>query len=268
MNLEDQDVEQPLESSSQEQETEQSTQAQESQDSEPSKEAAAAQEEKQMPFHEHPRFKEVIEQKNQFKQQVELAERRIQDMERRFAEMTKQQEAARPKPQDALMERLKGIDPDFAERFGKLSEVDTMKQDLQEFKQWKEEQAHQAVRMEARNTMERLFTDNNVSKELRGIYEDRISAAASRNPNLGVNDLPNVFKGIHEEMSKLLETTKRETTKNYVANKQQAAAKPSTQPKGKAAQAVNKQQFSKDPQQARAELVKQILEQSRAEKDI
>jgi hypothetical protein len=267
MNLEDQeDVEQNLESSGQEQETEQSTQAQEGQEVEAGQEAV--QEEKQIPFHEHPRFKEVIEQKNQFKQQLEQAQRQQEELQRMVEEMRRSQEANKPKPQDALMERLKGIDPEFADRFGKLNEVDTLKQELQAFNEWKSEMAAERVRMEARSTMDKLFTENNVSKELRGIYEDRITAAANRNPRLGVQDLPNVFKGIHEEMSKLLEATKRETTKNYVADKKQAAAKPSAQPKGKPAPSVQKQQFSKDPQQARADLVKQILEQSRAEKDI
>lgn len=268
MNLEDQDVEQNLESSNQEQDTQQQTQAQESENVDQTKEMAAPQDEKQMPFHEHPRFKEVIEQKNQFKQQVEQYARQMQDMQRSLEEMRRSQEASRPKPQDALMERLKGIDPDFAERFGKVNEVDTIKQELQEFKEWRTEQAQQAQRIEARGNLERLYTDNNVPKELRGIYEDRIVAAGNRNPELTSKDLSKVFNNIHEEMSKLLEMTKRETTKSYVANKQQAAAKPSAQPKGKAAPSVNKQQFSKDPHQARADLVKQILEESRAEKDI
>lgn len=265
MQIEDQDVNESLESSGQEQEQQQSNEAQEGQEA-VNQEAAPPQEEKrELPFHEHPRFKELIEQKNQFKQQVDQYTRQMADMERRFAELQKQNT---PKPQDALMERLKGIDPEFADRFGKLNKVDEVEKQLQEFNEWRQEQAQERVRMEARSSIEKLFSENNVPKEMREIYEDRITAAANRDPNLGVGDLPRVFKSIHDQMSSLLDRTKRETTKSYVTDKSATAQKPSSQPKGKAPAVGKKAEFSKDPAQARAEMVKQILAQSKAEKDI
>lgn len=266
--LEDQEDVNHLESSDQNQEIEQQQSSEESTEGEVVQQEAAAQEEKQLPFHEHPRFKELVEQKNQFKQQFEMSSRQLQEMQRQLEEFKRSQEASRPKPQDALMERLKGIDPEFAEKFGKINEVDTLKSELQELKQFREEQAAQARTARVQSNMDKLFTENKISAEMRDIYEAQIAREAQKNPNIGIDDLPNVFKNVHEKMSKLLESTKRETTKNYVVNKQSAAAKPLAQPKGKAAPNGKPQQYSKNPEEARAQLVQNILKQTKAEKDI
>ena len=90
-------------------------------DSAPSQESneSAPQQAKEdnVPFHLHPRFQEVIADKRALKEQNETFQRELQ-------ELREQIKRSQPQPQptkDELMERLKGIDPAFAERFGKIS---------------------------------------------------------------------------------------------------------------------------------------------------
>jgi hypothetical protein len=216
-----------------------------------------------VPFHEHPRFKEIVEQKNQFARQVEQTSRQLQEMQSRLAQMEQARTAAQ-KQEDALHARLKGIDPEFGERFAK---VDSSLQELEQLKQWKADFEAQQLRERAVNMVDKLHTENNVPKEWQELYNTQIQAFASANPRLGLKDLPVVYKAIHDKMSKMFDQMKRQERESYVTDKKKDASTPSN-PKGKAPTQKAGGEYSKNPDEARQQLVANIRKAMRAEKEI
>lgn len=192
------------------------------------------------PFHEHPRFKELVEQKNQFATQVKEYERKMQEMQSQLQQLS----APKSQPeQDALLARLKGIDPEFGGRFEqmvqKLAKLDQVEQELAASKA-------ETVQSRALSTIERLHTEHNVPKELQDLYRDQIEIAAMRNPKMGLNDLPEVYKSVHNKMSQFLDGVKRSERAGYVTDKKKDAAIPSTQTKGQTAKPSDKVEWSND----------------------
>lgn len=244
------------------------TQEQQSADSDSVQETAepVAQPVKQeeQPFHMHPRFQEVISEKNALKEQNRLFEQKLQDMERRF-QATQKQEAPKTNP---VRDRLTGIDKDFADYVGGVEKIPQLEQQLQEFQQWKQEQAIREIQGQANSAKEKFYSENKVPAEHREIYDAQLSVIAQANPRLQVSDLPKVMKDVHDKMTKLFQSTERAATKQLVAGKQADAAKPSTQPKGAPVKAGQKAADPKNPQELRAQLLADTLADMRAGKDL
>jgi exonuclease VII small subunit len=212
--------------------------------------------EKEIPFHEHPRFKEVINQKNEFSQRLQEAEKRFQELSSRF-ESSKPKEAT---PESKLLERLKGIDPEF----GSWAEQQhAMKQQLEQkltaMEQWKSSLESSQQMSQVTSSLEKLHTENNVPADLRDFYEAQLERAAKANPNLTLQDLPKVYKEIHDRHSKYMESVKRDVLASYTQSKSKDAAIPSAS-KGNTQKPGNpKFEYSKDPSEARSQIVKNAL---------
>jgi hypothetical protein len=235
-----------------------------------SKESGAAQAapaEKQIPFHEHPRFKELIEQKNQFAEQNKQFQSQLQDMQRRFQEMERVKSES-SKQEDQLMKQLKEANPEFARRFEKIEGLTALEAKVQQFEQWQQQQAQERTRQEAMTTLNGLYETNKVPKELHSAYEAMLDKAARENPNLQVKDLPNVFKQVHDNFSKFIESTRRADRESYVKEKKQDASKPVTQPKGKPVPSSKGTEYSKNEEEAKGQMIQKILKLSRAQNDI
>lgn len=218
--------------------------------------------EDQLPFHEHPRFKEVIEQKNTFA-------RKLEDMERRYAEQQKRYEAqekqSAPKSKEAqLIEELKGIRPEFGELIENLH-AKTAK--LDQFEQWQQSVEAEKTRTAAMSTLEKLHTEHKVPKELQDMYLARVKMIADSDPRIGLNDLPNIYKSVHDNVSKYMDSLKRSERESYLSDKKKDASAPTSQPKGKSPSQAPKK-FSSDPEAARKEMVDEVMKLVRAEKDI
>lgn len=218
----------------------------------------------EQPFHMHPRFQEVISEKNALREQNRIFEQKLADMERRF-QASQKQEAPKTNP---VRERLTGIDKDFAEYVGSVEKIPQLEQQLQEFQQWKQEQAQREVQAQAASAEEKFYSENKVPAEHREIYNAQLRMIAQSNPNLSVSDLPKVLKDVHEKMTKLFKSTERAATKQLVVGKQADAAKPSTQPKGAPAKPGQKEANPKNPQDMRAQLLADTMAEIRAGKDI
>lgn len=254
--------------SSSEQSEQNNNQASESSSNDSREAAPAPKADPQVPFHEHPRFKELIEEKNTFKSRLEENERthkqQYADMQ---AKLEAFQKASTPKQEDALMARLKGIDPEFADRFGKLGDIETLKQELQQVQSWKQEMAQERVRHEAVSARDKFYADNKVPADKQGIYNALLSHASNSNPNLGLKDLPKMLKDVHDQISKVFTSAQRDATKQLVEGKKADGSKPTSQPKGQPVK-PGKPEFSKNPGEAKAQLIKDILAETRANKDI
>lgn len=254
------DVDNTESSSETNEQTEQSTDS--SQES-ASQEAAPVTKQEEVPFHEHPRFKDLISEKNQYRSEVQAYAKKLQELE---AKIAASQPQAQPQ-KDELMERLKGIDPVFAERFGKLNEVDQLKQELNEFRQWREQSAAQQTQQQIQSTKDLFYTENKIPAERRDLYEALVSQVATSDPSLKITDLPRVLKSVHDKIGTMFQTVERSTTKNFVDSKKADASKPATLKKGAPAQSVNKES-GMSRNDIREAIKAEALAEARANKNI
>lgn len=215
------------------------------------------------PFHEHPRFKELVEQKNQALSQQKALEERLAQFESRW----QQQQAQAPKAEaskDELIEHLRTIDPRLADRLEKftnaLPKFETMQTELQNFKQ-------EQFKTTAINTINGLHESNKVAPEMRQWINNQLDLQYMQGT---LKDIPSAYKSIHEGYSKFIEGVKRSTLEGYVPAKKADSNTPATLTKGKPASQSGKKasEFSKDPEVARQQVVSRYLKQVKAEADL
>lgn len=212
------------------------------------------------PFHEHPRFKELVEQKNQYSTQLKQYESQMRQMQHEIQQFKQSQQASKPNPDKELLERLKGIDPIFGSKFEQVSsaaeKVAHMEHMLQQVEQ-------QRVQEQYVSNVNNLFTQNNVPKEWHEIYDAQIEKVAKANPHLGLKDLPQVFKDIHSNLSKLRDQQQREERKSYVQDKTKDTKLPTSQPKGKPV-GGKKEELPLDREERNASIAKAAVAKYRA----
>lgn len=213
------------------------------------------------PFHEHPRFRELVEQKNE-------ALSRARDLEDRYREMNARVEAlSKPKtetPKDELIERLRGIDPAFADRIEAIQKQAAVAEQLQDrIQQFELTQ----MQTQAVSTVKSLHDQFKVPEEHRAIYNAQLELAATRNPNLTIKDIPGLYKAVHDSISKVFEASSRTQRESYVQGKK-ADSVPSTPAKSKAPSSDKKFEWSKDPSEARAQVVKRMSSLMKAENNV
>lgn len=184
---------------------------------------------RQTPFHEHPRFKELITHKNESAQRIQNYEKqlqqyqtRVQEMERRMQEGFKKPEPAKP-DYGSVIERLKGIDPEFAglqnQMFERTQQIEQLQQQLQQQVSWQQQQQQEQGHKSAMNRLSELYNEYKVPEEHKGFYQDLIEAEAFRNNKAGLNDLDSIFKGAHERFSKFTDGYSRQIRESYVSSK-------------------------------------------------
>lgn len=227
-------------------------------------EAQAAAPQKEVPFHEHPRWKEVMEERNAERQARAQLEGRLAEMQRQF------QESQKPKDTRAdfneirskMSERFKGIDPETHAYFSALEEqAMSAKQELAAFRE--EQFVNRAL-----GRFEELNKANALPTELAGAYKAQISEMYNLGKIRSVEDLEKAYKTIHEPISKFLDSREKASIEKYTAEKKKTAAQPAAQPKGKAAspgQAPKSFTNSNDRRQA---LIKDAVTQLRASKEV
>lgn len=257
------DNEDVISDSSTEEQTEQQPDSSSSPAEETSSAAAPApKSEDNVPFHMHPRFQEVISEKNAIKEQNAAFQRELQ-------ELKNQVKAATPAERDELMERLEGIDPKFAALLkGMRDELKTTKQALEEFSSWKQQSSAQTQAQQIKGMKDSFYSENKVPAERRDLYEAMVSNAAASNPNLTVNDLPSVMKQVHEQLGKMFQSNERATTKQFVEGKKAEANKPSTLKPGAPAKNVKQDSAPLSRAELLAEMKKAASDSLRADKDI
>lgn len=219
-----------------------------------------SQESDKTPFHEHPRFKELIQQKNEFSERLKQYESRFEQMSKELTGL-KQPKAEEPKfDKTKLLERLKGIDPEFAAYQASLLK------ELDDLRGWKDTTVQERTSAEVQSTLSKLHQDHKVdSPELQEWYKTRLKALSDSNPNLGVKDLPGMYKSVHESITKYFDSRDRQTVANY-ANQKKADSKVPSNSKGQSAKPHTPKpvQYSKDPEEARAQRVAGIMKEIRA----
>jgi hypothetical protein len=225
------------------------------------------------PFHEHPRFKELVEQKNSAVAAQKSLEQKLASLEARF-----NQPAATPKAPsreesefESLIKDLKQVDPRLAAVLEANAKSARMSEELQKrletFEKTSAEKEQEAVRLNAVAKVNHLHETNKVSAEVKQFINDRLDIMYMQG-KLNPQNLEAEYKNAYDGISKYIDSVKRSERESYVVDKKKDAAVPTSQPKGKPAQAPTKKPtFSKDKETARQEIVSRFLKQHAANRD-
>lgn len=229
-------------------------------DSQPVQQEAAPQQQKEVPFHEHPRWKEVMEERNAERQARQTLEQQIASMQRQL------QESLKPKTevQDPMYERLKGIDPEFADYMKSLKDQASLTKQLQEeLSGMRQEQFVSS----AMAKFEDLNKANGVSPEIANLYFSKLDLGVRTGEIRDLKGLEQAYNALHTSTKKFMEAQERSIIEKYTASKKADASKPAGQAKAKAPSQNAKVDFSKDPAEAKAQLIKHIASNLRAGRD-
>lgn len=207
------------------------------------------------PFHEHPRFQELVQQKNEAQQRISQYEKQLQEMQSQYEQRFQQMQAQlQPKPQQfdpqKFLQRAKQIDPEFAQT------LEWQAEQARQLQQRIDAMNQERLRETATSKLQGLFEQNKVDAKMRPLYEAAIKASAYENPKFGINDLDKLFATTHETYSKLFDEMKRAERASYVDQKKKDAT-PATQTGGAAPQpggAKKKITFEEAVQLAAADL--------------
>lgn len=200
------------------------------------------------------RFQEVIQQKNEFLQRLENTDKKYAEMQRQFSEMQKPKEAPQQNP---LLARLKGIDPEFG---AWAEQQEAARQELSELRAWRAQTTTSQTQADVNSTLGKLHTEHKVPDGLQSAYRAMVMEKAMSDRSLTTADLPRVYKEIHSTMSKFLQTQERDALGKYVQGKKSDSAAPTMPQKGPAPkQAPKKFEYSKDPEEARRQVVARAM---------
>lgn len=218
----------------------QSTAAESSQESTEQSAQAAAPKPDETPFHEHPRFKELVEQKNAAIQSTRALELKLAQLEGR---LQSQPTAKAQAEKDELIEDLKKIDPRLAARleaFGSSSKtIADLQAKLEALEKGNTERETQTLAQNAISRVNTMHETNKVAPAIRAAidaqlnslyYQGKLDIRNQQSIEKAYNDALEPFKAYSEEL-------KREATKGYVQAKKADASIPSSQPKGAPAKA-------------------------------
>lgn len=211
-----------------------------SQESAPQQDAAATQAPKEQPFNEHPRFKELIAERNQEREERVKYAQEMAVLKAQLEQIQKQQAPKTEKPSyDAVLKRLEGIDPEFAELqksvYAKAEQAEALQQKFAELEQWRHTQETARNSQMAINTFDKLCSDNKISENDKEFYKQAVTNLAYAR-NSGVKDLPALFQEAYLKISKSFEARDRAQRESYVASKKSDIA-PATQTGGVASSA-------------------------------
>ncbi len=192
------------------------------------------QEEKALPFHEHPRWKEVIEERNSFKQGMseykQSLERLQQQMETLKQQATTPKTVEQPKA-DVFLSDLEKVNPEYAKSlkamYDQASKTTQLEQRIAQYEQ-------QQLAEKAFNHFNTLLStnkiENTVDQELyRNVVEAEVYRRESRGEKLGLKDLDGIFNTFHSKYAKAMEERERAITAKYVTAKKSDATQ---SPKG------------------------------------
>lgn len=232
----------------------------ETQDSSQAERQAAAPKEESLPFHEHPRWKEVMAERNTERERAQALEQRLAEMDRRYQELSKPK-SDKPDFNEVrakMAERLKGIDPEFQSYMGLLE------QQAIEARQAAESMREERLVENLKGKFDDLAAKSSLNPALKELYFAKMDAEYRAGNLRSVDALEKTFNAIHEPYAKHQEELKRAAIEEYTKAKKADATKPTGQPKGKAP-AQGKVDFSKmSPQEQRQFMNKQIVTQLRA----
>lgn len=190
----------------------------------------------------------------------------MQEMQRNFeGRLQALQPKAEKQPHD-FVQNLKNIKPEWAQYFDQLeakaSKVDELMERVQSFER-------NNIQSQYERALEQQHSLHKTPDDLKDRIRREVEFEAMRNPKLGLQDLPAVYKQKLDDYTKWVDSIKRSTTASYVQDKSKDVKVPPSQPKGKAPSRSDKGQFTfKNEEDFKASVVASALKRSRAGSDI
>lgn len=186
---------------------------------------ASAPAQKELPFHEHPRFRELVEQKNQYQNKFDQIAQDNHRLQTQLQQLLQQQtQASKPKDADYsdVFKEIEQLNPNFArfqqELHSKLPLVNQLQEKLSSIEQQMSVERQQRDAATARSEFSRLCTENKVSESDRELYMERVANMANARGS-SIKDLPALFTEAHQGLSKYIESVKRSERESYTKQK-------------------------------------------------
>lgn len=225
------------------------------------------------PFHEHPRFKELVEQKNEALKNYQSMQDRFKSLEQQLSSFKDSQ----PKPPsefDTLIKDLKQVDPRLAaalEANMKSSEqAKALQERLDNFEKQSHEQKAQSALTNAVSKINSMHELNKLPDFAKSVINNQLDLAY-RSQKLNPSDLKGIETAYNEALKgfkSFEETFKRSVTEGYVKDKAKDSSVPTSQPKGTPAKATQKAPPTfKDKDALRSAVVKSYLKDQAASRD-
>ena len=220
---------------------------------------------------EHPRFKELVEQKNQALSGQQELQKQLAALEAKFSQYQQPQGPSKEQAEaEALVEDLKKIDPRLANQIAGMMKANSTMQQLQSklegFEKQAQEEKQQAIIQQAVGRINSLHESNKVSPEVKELVNMKLDSLW-RSQQLNQQNLDAEYTKALGEYNKMIDTIKRAERESYVAGKKKDALVPTSQPKGEPARNnPKKPSYSKDPEVRNAQIVSRYMKELAAEK--
>lgn len=227
-----------------------------------SQKATPEQAEQQQKFVPYERFQELVHDRQERDTKLKAYEERIAQMEKFQSEMSRINQPA--KEVNPFVAKLREIDPKYAEYIesleGRTSKVENLERELQAMR-------NESLRNQYNSMVDNLHESNKVPEALRPFIKETLDAKALSGQIVTLKDVNEAYKSEFDKYAKLLETTKRETTKSYAADKSKDSNTPSSQPKGKAAGGKDPKATGNREEQL-SQIAKAAVLKARAEREL
>lgn len=184
--------------------------------------SASSSHEEKLPFHEHPRWKEVISQKNEYAQRVQEYENQVRQLQMQLQQFEQQKPKQQPQsandPRSKLFGELKQIRPEFGEL------VEELYTKLNSIEQSRQQDAMERELTMARSTLDNLYSEHKLSDKDKELYESMIGnrvflLESQSGKALRAQDLPAIFKEVHDSFSSYKKELERSVRESYVTDK-------------------------------------------------
>jgi hypothetical protein len=224
------------------------------------------------PFHEHPRFKELVEQKNQAIAAQKAMEQKLSQLEQNFQSRKAPEAPSKEQTElQSLIDDLKKVDPRLAAQIESAHKASSQVQQLQEkLAQFEQSQVQEARSREVQQAVSRInqmHETNKVSPELKTFINDKLDLMYAHG-KLNSQNLDTAYKEVYDGFKKFEDSLRRSERESYVKSKTADSKIPSSQPKGTPAKPASKKPaFSTDPEVAKQQIVSRYLKAKAAEKD-
>lgn len=221
---------------------------------------------------EHPRFKELNSERNQFKAESQEFQRKLAELESKFVQSREPQGPSKEQTEaQALIEDLKKVDPRLAAQveasMKAQANMQSMQSRLEQFEKQSAAEKQQATIQAAVGKINQLHDSNKVSPEIKQIINLQLDLMW-RDGKLSPQNLEGEYTKALGDYNKMVDGIKRAERESYVAAKKKDGAVPTSQPKGEPAKsAPKKQQWSTDPEIRNAQIVSRYMKQTAANKE-
>ena len=240
-------------------------QAADSSEQSPAQETQEQGTDRSTPFHEHPRFKELIDYKNQSEQRLQQYEEKLQQMASQYEQAMKAQRAQAEAPKmHPFVNRLREIDPMYGEWAQTLEQkaavVEQLKAELDNMR-------NERLRSDYESGVSKLHAASKLPEKLQPFVKKELDNLIYQNKLTRLEDLPKAYKEVADEYSKLLEQEKRADRAQLVQEKSKDAKIP-TSAKGKTPPKSQSSEYTGDREADMATIARRVLKISRAGNEI